>query len=363
MNVSEPNSTAFPSTGKLTQAIRIFEGKVRAVETVIPAPDGSFILVDDSGKLFRAKDGAGAEKSCSSLVLDQEPLVDVGHGKVLGGVFVPSASDDAALGPDLYLCDGVYGILKVKGVLSGDSGKIKVYLASGKTSTHNPLDLADKPFYFADDIDHDAAGNIYFTSATDIVPKMEPGGRWDMLTPCYLAFAQGVPKGRLMQYNASHGTVVLAEGFGFANGVALAHDESYVAVADSLRARVVRYWLTGPLAGSVDVLIDKLPGMPDGVSRSSDGNFWLAIYGYAPPIAKYGEYAAVRALVAWLPASMRPPVKKVGMAVKVSPSGQVLQVVDDLSGEVVSGVTAVTESEGRLLLGNLHHNYISCVDM
>ncbi len=30
-------------------------------------------------------------------------------------------------------------------------------------------------------------------------------------------------------------------------------------------------------AGSVDTLIDGLPGFPDGISRAADGNFWLAV--------------------------------------------------------------------------------------
>ena len=30
-------------------------------------------------------------------------------------------------------------------------------------------------------------------------------------------------------------------------------------------------------AGSLELFLDNLPGFPDGVSRASDGNFWVAI--------------------------------------------------------------------------------------
>ena len=46
----------------------------------------------------------------------------------------------------------------------------------------------------------------------------------------------------------------------------------------------------------MDTLIDALPGFPDGVSRSEDGNFWIAIV--APrtplvPLLRYGTAALI----------------------------------------------------------------------
>ena len=37
------------------------------------------------------------------------------------------------------------------------------------------------------------------------------------------------------------------------------------------------YLPSPPQVGQMDTLIDALPGFPDGISRSSDGNFWVAI--------------------------------------------------------------------------------------
>ncbi len=52
------------------------------------------------------------------------------------------------------------------------------------------------------------------------------------------------PPGRLLRYSPSSGEAhVLAKGFWFANGVALAPDESYVLVADSIRMALLKVWL------------------------------------------------------------------------------------------------------------------------
>eukprot|EP00967_Tisochrysis_lutea_P154154 scaffold305679_cov17-Tisochrysis_lutea.AAC.1 len=42
----------------------------------------------------------------------------------------------------------------------------------------------------------------------------------------------------------------------------LSADGSFVAVAETNQFRILRYWLKGPMAGSVDTLIDRLPGFP-----------------------------------------------------------------------------------------------------
>lgn len=62
-----------------------------------------------------------------------------------------------------------------------------------------------------------------------------------------LTLFHGAPTGRLLVHDPSTGaTEVLAEGLWFANGVALAPDESYMAVVETPTMRVLRRWLTGP---------------------------------------------------------------------------------------------------------------------
>lgn len=69
-------------------------------------------------------------------------------------------------------------------------------------------------------------------------------------------------------------------------------------------------------AGSLEVLLDHLPGFPDGVSKASDGNFWVAINS-APPPKALGLLMASRLLRwinAWVPLAV---VKNYGLVLKV----------------------------------------------
>ena len=65
----------------------------------------------------------------------------------------------------------------------------------------------------------------------------------------------------------------------FANGVALAPDESFALVNETWNYRVLRYWLTGDKKDTWDVFIDNLPGFPDNISSNGKGTFsvvqWL----------------------------------------------------------------------------------------
>ena len=57
---------------------------------------------------------------------------------------------------------------------------------------------------------------------------------------------QGAASGRLLSYNPKTGkTHVVAQGFWFANGVALSRDESFIAVVETNTQTVHRVWLAG----------------------------------------------------------------------------------------------------------------------
>ena len=71
---------------------------------------------------------------------------------------------------------------------------------------------------------------------------------------------------------------MVLDGLAFANGVALAADESYVAVAETAARTVVRRWLTGPARGGAGTTSSRdLPGYPDNIARGSDGLIWVSI--------------------------------------------------------------------------------------
>lgn len=75
-------------------------------------------------------------------------------------------------------------------------------------------------------------------------------------------------------------------------------------------ANAARYWLSGARAGQLDVLVERLPGMPDGIKAAPDGGFWVGLVTPLAPVLRLLKYKAVRALMAHLPDWARPPIAK-----------------------------------------------------
>jgi hypothetical protein len=93
-------------------------------------------------------------------------------------------------------------------------------------------------------------------------------------------------------------------------------------------------------AGQAEVLIDKLPGVPDGVdealnrdmlqigdnsstSETRGDAFWISLVSAAPPfsnplLCQFLSNPVLRAAFAWLPPAFRPGLKKWTAVVKVS---------------------------------------------
>ena len=106
-----------------------------------------------------------------------------------------------------------------------------------------------------------ANGDIWFSDSIDRLPDraLEEGLR------------RGHPHRPAAAGSTPDGTVEVRArgGLAFANGVALAADESFVAVAETAARTVVRHWLTGARAGSRDLLAEDLPGYPDNIARGA----------------------------------------------------------------------------------------------
>lgn len=76
-------------------------------------------------------------------------------------------------------------------------------------------------------------------------------------------------------------------------------------------------------AVKVEVLIDHLPGVPDGVDTAVDGSFWISLVAPAPPfksvlLSRFIHNPLVRAVYAWVPPQLRPGLEAWGAVVKVS---------------------------------------------
>jgi hypothetical protein len=169
------------------------------------------------------------------------------------------------------------------------------------------------------------------------------------------------PYGRLLAYDPATGTTrLLRDGLYFANGVALSADGSYVLVNETTAYRVQRVWLRGPRAGQAEVVIDNLPGMPDGISRGSEGRFWIAIY--TPRVAALDAMLPrpwLRKVVYRLPMFLQPAPIRHAMVLAIDGDGAVVDNLQDPAADSFSPVTSVEEHGPWLYLGSLERDHLA----
>ncbi|GLJ32029.1 hypothetical protein SUGI_0645060 [Cryptomeria japonica] len=108
--------------------------------------------------------------------------------------------------------------------------------------------------------------------------------------------------------------------------------------------------------GTVEVFAS-LPGYPDNVRLSENGDFWVAIHGLPNPFLKIP--VSIRRLVLRLPLPLTKIFSKMsakrgrGMIIRYGIDGQMLEVLEDKKGLVVKSVSEVEEKDGILWLGSV----------
>jgi sugar lactone lactonase YvrE len=175
---------------------------------------------------------------------------------------------------------------------------------------------------------------------------------------------QNTRTGRLLRLREDDEVEVVLEGLAFANGVALAADGSYVAVAETAARTVVRRWLTGPRAGERDLLVSDLPGYPDNISRGSDGLIWVSIASPRDPLGDWIQKAPMflRRSVTSVPERLQPKPKRTVRVQAYDDEGRLVHDLD-LPPDGYHLVTGVREHDGRVWLGSLHEPAIAVVDL
>ena len=160
--------------------------------------------------------------------------------------------------------------------------------------------------------------------------------------------------GRLIRRDPDGTVTVLLDDLDFANGVALAQDESFVLVAETGGYRVTRLDLAGPEAGRRSVIIDNLPGMPDNMSTGAGGVFWIALPSARNKLLDLllPRSGFLRSAVWAMPEKLQPDATRITWVVGIDGEGDVIHNLQ-ASGERFHYVTGVREHDGRLYLGSL----------
>ena len=198
---------------------------------------------------------------------------------------------------------------------------------------------------FTDDLETLQDGTVYFSDAS--VRYRREDWKRDLL--------ESRPHGRLCRWREGMAEAEqVLDGLHFANGIAIDPDERFVLVNETSRYRVIRLWLGGEREGQHEVLIDNLPGFPDGVSTGTRGVFWIAIASPRNPlIDRLAPQPFFRRVIQRLPSFLHPAPEKTSRAIGIDARGRVVHDLWDPTGEKIAMVTSVQERNGNLYFGSL----------
>lgn len=260
-----------------------------------------------------------------------EQVADTG-GRPLGIELLPDGA--------LLVCDAYRGLLRVDP--GGGAIDVLVYEVHGE------------PMRFCNNAAVAADGTVFFSDSS----RRFTFDHWRA------EMIEHSGTGRLLRRDPGGTVEVVLDGLEFANGVALASDESFVAVAETGAYQVRRLWLSGPAAGTSDVLVANLPAVPDNLSTGSDGLIWIALPSHRPAALDWlHRRPPVLRKIAWaLPERLQPRQSRTVWVMAVDSTGRV---VHDLqgSGEAYHMVTGVREHAGRVYLGSLVEPAIAVFDL
>jgi sugar lactone lactonase YvrE len=313
--------------------------------TPAPAPSLTEGLFADNQRLKgMQRVGATDIDGPEALLLESETLITGLHdGRIiqtsLDGKVTKKLADTG--GRPLGLARHPNGLLiiadAVKGLLSLDAQGRLVAMTTEADGV---------PFGFTDDVAIDKPGHFaYFSDASRRFGYGSDGE----------AIIEHGGDGRLLRYDFQTGkTSVLLDKLEFANGVTLGPQDAYVLVNETGAYRISRYWLTGPKAGTHDVFIDNLPGLPDNLSFNGHDRFWVALY--APRNALLDATAAhpyLRKMIVRAMTILPKPIEKRGFALGLDLEGKVIANLQDGSNGNYSPITTVREYGDWLYFGSL----------
>jgi sugar lactone lactonase YvrE len=286
-------------------------------EDVAVGADGALYTGLGDGRIVRLRAGRPPETFATT------------GGRPLGLRFGPEGV--------LYVADAERGLLGVS-----PDGRVELLARA-----HGGI-----PFGLTDDLDVAADGTVYFSDASSRVG----------LGQSVRDVVEQHPSGRLLAYRRDRGVRLLHDGLYFANGVALAPDESYLLVAETARYRLRRCALRGERAGRCDVFAADLPGFPDGVTRGTGGTFWVALVSPRSALLdRVHPYPWLKRALLRLPQAVRPGPRAYGFVLGIEGDGRVVHNLQDPAGRGAAFVTNVVEHEGDLFLGSLERDAVARV--
>ncbi len=301
--------------------VRVIGVGGKGPEDVVVADDGTVYTGLEDGRLLAIDPVSAA-------------VVQIGHtgGRPLGIELLPDGR--------LLVADAHRGLLAV----------------DPRNASVEPLvtEVDGRPMVFCNNAAVAANGDIWFSDSS----TLHPIERWKN------DLVEDTRTGRLLRRGADGSVSTALDGLAFANGVALVADQSYVCVAETAARTVVRWWLTGPKAGTRDHLVTDLPGYPDNIARGSDGLIWVTIASPTDPVVAGLQRGPMflRRAATKVPDFLQPRPKHTVRVQAFDDSGRL---VHDVHGDPAAFhmVTGVREHGGKVWLGSLETEVVGVIEL
>ncbi|GAB4570378.1 MAG: SMP-30/gluconolactonase/LRE family protein [Haliangiales bacterium] len=318
-------------------------------------PDGWLYVAVEGGHIVRLRPPAGTGDAGAATASDWqlEQFASTG-GRPLGLAFAPAGATLPAgwTESDLVVADAYIGLLRIDRL-----GEVELLTD----------EAAGRAIRYADGVDIDSQGIIYFTDASTRFGAKDYGGTF---AASVLDILEHSGSGRLLRYDPHQGTTEeLRTGLNFPNGVALSRDEQALFVAETGSYRILRYPIArepasaGDGSDELEVVIDNLPGYPDNIRRGADGRYWCGLTRPRSALLDgMSQSPFQRKLVVRLPSWLRPIPPSYGHVFAFDERGTIVRDLQDPSGTYPS-TTGAAEIDGRLYVQSLHaHGMLGYLD-
>ncbi|MBB6459299.1 SMP-30/gluconolactonase/LRE family protein [Flammeovirga kamogawensis] len=235
--------------------------------------------------------------------------------------------------------------------LSHKEGLIRI-TADKKVTILATKDEKERPFLIPNGLDIAKDSTIYFSNTSHSSTYTIPYGRQLIL--------EIKPNGGLYKYNPKTAQITtLIDGTYFGNGVVLSKNEDFILMTETTKYRILKYWLKGSKAGETEILIDNLPGFPNGISIREDGSFWVGFTTKRnDALDGIQAHKGMKKLVYSLPEFLQPKQELFGIILNISEEGKVLSALYDTTGKIIPEAGAVKEYNNALYIGGDIIEYI-----
>lgn len=312
--------------------------KLRTVETIglgeVEGPED--VAIDRNGNLYSGSRHGEIHRWLAPDFKQHEIFAHIG-----GGTYGMNFDQD----DNLVVCVGGMGLFMV-------TPEREVVKLTDETNRSWNSIIDDSRIRLADDLDIAPDGRIFFSEASIRYTVHD----W----PVDMIESRG--NGRIICYDPKdNSTKTVLRNRIFPNGIVCLPDGESLLFNETWACRVCRYWFDGPNKGQVEIVLDGLPGYPDNINRSSDGNYWVCLVGMRGPaldLAMTRPSFRRRMTRQVAPANWIYPNINTGCVIKMSADGQVLETIWDQGGVNHPMVTSCKEHEGHLYIGGVSNNRV-----